>query len=457
MFQIYKLFFFLIFNKFKIIDKIQLSGCNTDCGRLEVFLDDKWGSVCSHGWTKKESDVACRSLGFDTSFGHVKNFGKEKLKSNIYSVKCNGNESHLNYCKFMYKTSFCDNVGIMCTSNFKKNFGYEVENIINLWNLKYIFDDYNPFTIDKLFSTYNYYYNMIDLYKNINIEFLLRYKKFRYQISDLLKRGLKINSLGIDYSNINDITLLEKNILRYVYLEYNPHLIVHDVLDESYKYYYQDGIIKINNFGLTEKNLNSIKKIFYTELEKNDNKKVSKISNNSVITVKTYIPELSKIFSNKLLMNLVKNYLGENFIINGYKITKLMTKNTNEYIASEWHHDRVGRRLKMFIFLDDVDCDLGHPTLVAQKTNNIHYYVPHTYEGSRFKDNFITKNYKIVKGCGKKGGGFIFDTNTIHKGTANGIYDRLTVIIEFHHKLKCDLIKTLGYYLPCPSGDLFLI
>ena len=449
MFFFYK---FVVLYFIPIIKKIQLSGCNTDCGKLEVFIDDKWSSICYNDWSKNESIVTCKSLGFETSFGHVKNFGNNNFKSYISKIKCNGNENHLNECDITFKQSKCPTVSVMCTSNYIINYDLEINNYIKSWNLKKNINFYNPFTFDKLISSYNYFYNLLDLYKNIKKEFFSRYENYKYQISELIKRGLKINSLGIDYSHIKDITTLEKNILKYVYLNYNPHLIIHESFLESTNNF--EGIIKINNFGLSEKNLNSIKNIFYKELEKNDKTKISKISNNSVITVKTYIPELSSIFSNKTLMKMVKNYLGD-FEISGYKITKLMTKNTNQYIASEWHHDRVGRRLKMFIFLDNVDCEWGHPTLVASKTNNLHYYVPHTYEGSRFKGDFITKNYKIVKGCGDKGSGFIFDTNTIHKGTAEGFYDRLTVIIEFHHKLKCSLIKTLGYYLPCPSGDLY--
>ena len=34
---------------------------------------------------------------------------------------------------------------------------------------------------------------------------------------------------------------------------------------------------------------------------------------------------------------------------------------------------------------------------------------------SRFRDEYVAREYKIVKGCGKRGGGFVFDTHTVHK------------------------------------------
>lgn len=33
-------------------------------GRLEIFLQDQWGTICSNGFGELEASVACRQLGF---------------------------------------------------------------------------------------------------------------------------------------------------------------------------------------------------------------------------------------------------------------------------------------------------------------------------------------------------------------------------------------------------------
>ena len=32
-------------------------------GRLEVFIDNQWGTICIDGFTKRSADTACRQLG----------------------------------------------------------------------------------------------------------------------------------------------------------------------------------------------------------------------------------------------------------------------------------------------------------------------------------------------------------------------------------------------------------
>jgi len=44
-----------------------LGGHNTTAGRLEVYSDGKWGTVCNRYWSQMDALVACRQLGFSVS------------------------------------------------------------------------------------------------------------------------------------------------------------------------------------------------------------------------------------------------------------------------------------------------------------------------------------------------------------------------------------------------------
>ena len=39
-------------------------GAGSHEGRVEICVDETWGSVCSSTWSSVEASVACRSLGF---------------------------------------------------------------------------------------------------------------------------------------------------------------------------------------------------------------------------------------------------------------------------------------------------------------------------------------------------------------------------------------------------------
>ena len=46
---------------------IRLAGSQLDyMGRVEVYHNHQWGSVCGFQWDRADAEVVCRQLGFDT-------------------------------------------------------------------------------------------------------------------------------------------------------------------------------------------------------------------------------------------------------------------------------------------------------------------------------------------------------------------------------------------------------
>jgi hypothetical protein len=118
------------------------------------------------------------------------------------------------------------------------------------------------------------------------------------------------------------------------------------------------------------------------------------------------------------------------------------------YPSGFWHHDRCGKRVKAFLFLHDVKAD-GRPTLIAEASHRTHYYDYKDLLQSRFADSYVEENYAVTALTGPRGGGFLFDTATIHKGKAAGKRSRTVIIADFMDTRKLDTFKKLRYRGPC--------
>ena len=70
-------------------------------GRVEIFHNGQWGSVCDDSWTLEDARVVCRQLGFGDAIGAYSNaFFGEGLGKPIWldDVTCSGFESQLETC-----------------------------------------------------------------------------------------------------------------------------------------------------------------------------------------------------------------------------------------------------------------------------------------------------------------------------------------------------------------------
>ena len=96
-------------------------------GRLEVYYNSEWGTVCDDSWGSPDAIVACRQMGFvGVSDSDRSLFGSAASSQRIWldDVACSGSESRLTDCGHAgIGNENClhfEDVGIVC-SNGKLN------------------------------------------------------------------------------------------------------------------------------------------------------------------------------------------------------------------------------------------------------------------------------------------------------------------------------------------------
>ncbi|KAM9468383.1 scavenger receptor cysteine-rich type 1 protein M130-like [Clarias gariepinus] len=97
---------------------LRLSGGKGSCsGRLEVYHNATWGSVCDDQWNIRNAQVVCRQLGCGSALSADRNvsFGPGEGTIWLNRVKCRGDEIHLWDCHHsLKKHTDCSHAGVTC-------------------------------------------------------------------------------------------------------------------------------------------------------------------------------------------------------------------------------------------------------------------------------------------------------------------------------------------------------
>ncbi|KAM6326881.1 LOW QUALITY PROTEIN: scavenger receptor cysteine-rich domain-containing protein DMBT1-like [Alca torda] len=98
-----------------------VNGSNSCLGRVEVFHDQKWGTVCDDSWDLQDAAVVCRQLGCGTvlSAPGSAHFGQGSDPIWLDDVRCRGTESTFTECELNswgeHNCDHSEDAGVVCS------------------------------------------------------------------------------------------------------------------------------------------------------------------------------------------------------------------------------------------------------------------------------------------------------------------------------------------------------
>ncbi|PIK43386.1 putative deleted in malignant brain tumors 1 protein-like [Apostichopus japonicus] len=89
-------------------------------GRVEIYLNGYWGTICDDYWDKGDADVACRQLGYSAAITAVSSASYGQGTGHIWldDVQCGGSEEDIlacnNSCVGVHNCVYGENAGVKC-------------------------------------------------------------------------------------------------------------------------------------------------------------------------------------------------------------------------------------------------------------------------------------------------------------------------------------------------------
>ncbi|XP_071840225.1 neurotrypsin-like [Apostichopus japonicus] len=93
-------------------------------GRVEIFYNNEWGTICDDHWQREDAEVICRQLGYsdvDEFYDH--SYFGEGYGPIMQQMNCDGDEAHWQQCPYFgWNTPYCrhyEDVGVRCLSGIE--------------------------------------------------------------------------------------------------------------------------------------------------------------------------------------------------------------------------------------------------------------------------------------------------------------------------------------------------
>ena len=92
-------------------------------GRVEVYYNGEWGTVCDHGWDINDTQVVCNELGLDHAIFAARSafYGQGSGQIWLDNMECVGTERAIGYCSHrgwgtLHSCNHSEDAGVKCGS-----------------------------------------------------------------------------------------------------------------------------------------------------------------------------------------------------------------------------------------------------------------------------------------------------------------------------------------------------
>ncbi len=89
-------------------------------GRVEVYHDGRWGTVCDDGWDLNDANVVCRQLGYREAWRAAREatYGQGGGPIWMDDLRCRGDEESLGDCPFsgwgVHNCAHAEDASVVC-------------------------------------------------------------------------------------------------------------------------------------------------------------------------------------------------------------------------------------------------------------------------------------------------------------------------------------------------------